>query len=341
MTRVRAVRDGAPVEVEAGEAGLSIDGALLDWLDIDGFREGDHRVTLELADASTVTLSALGVAHDRFVTAARALRRRSRFAALTVATGEPLHSYVSRASTGLADVHVYARVLVVEPRDAPPVAVPLSLIETVERRGYSIRVAARGLPTVEVTALGATTDEFVDRLARARAVLAAATGSAYAGLHPALAGFAAPDGWAVTEDEAGSRWPALCELARSGARRECVDMLAAMAGHRLAVGVYTDGGGDPLLFVLAAVGDRVVLEATDADDRATFVFATDDVARLNAVLVLTGFRREAVFLPDDQLGRWAVAARTWPAVREARRSLVSRVVHDERWRERVEAALST
>ena len=70
--------------------------------------------------------------------------------------------------------------------------------------------------------------------------------------------------------------------------------------------------------MLAPVGDCVVVEATDGDDRATFVFRTHDVARLNAVLLLTAFRREALFLPDDQLGRWAIAARLWPAVREAR-----------------------
>ena len=95
----------------------------------------------------------------------------------------------------------------------------------------------------------------------------------------------------------------------------------------------------PLSFVLAPVNGSTVVEATDGDDRATFVFAATDTDLLNAVLVLTSFRREALFLPDDQLGRWAVAARTWPAVREARSLLRARIVHDERWAANLDAAL--
>jgi len=105
------------------------------------------------------------------------------------------------------------------------------------------------------------------------------------------------------------------------------------------IGVFTDGGSSTLPFVLAPIGNRVVVEATDGDDRATFVFTTEDVARLNAVLVLTSFRREAIFLPEAQLGRWAVAARVWPAVREARAALSARIVHDDRWAEHLAAAV--
>ena len=54
------------------------------------------------------------------------------------------------------------------------------------------------------------------------------------------------------------------------------------------------------------------------------------------VLLLTSFRREALFLPDEQLGRWAVAARVWPAVREARSALVARIVHDTHWAEHLD-----
>jgi hypothetical protein len=90
-----------------------------------------------------------------------------------------------------------------------------------------------------------------------------------------------------------------------------------------------------LPFLIASIGAgesaRVAVEAVDADDRATFVFATEDLDRLNAVLILTAFRREALALPDNELGRWAVSVRTQSAVRWARERLIARIVHDDGW----------
>jgi hypothetical protein len=220
------------------------------------------------------------------------------------------------------------------------VSVPLSLIGSVRRDGYEITLAVRGGDPLVVRALGAKTDEFLDRLATARRDLQAATAAAYASYDPALAGFGAPDGWAMTRETTGSHWPALLERAQAGTRGDQVRELLSRSGDAMAVGIFTDGGSSTLPFVLAPVGKRIVVEATDGDDRATFVFATTDMARLNAVLVLTSFRREAIFLPEEQLGRWAVAARVWPAVREARAALSARIVHDDRWVERLGAALS-
>lgn len=336
----RAQVNGAAVTASVAEAGLDIDGRLIDWVDIDGAVEGDHRVRLDLADGTSITLSMLGATHDRFMLELRTARRRARFAALTIATGDPLVSYLSRADSGLVDIHLYAKAVVAEPREGHPVSVPLSLIGSVERSGYEITIAARGTDPLVVRALGVKTDEFIERLAVARRDLQAATAAAYAGFDEALAGFTAPDGWAMTAQTAGTHWSALLARAQAGSRSEQVRELLRRSGDRLGVGIFTDGGGTPLPFVLAPIGGRVVVEATDGDDRATFVFTTEDVARLNAVLVLTSFRREAIFLPDAQLGRWAVAARVWPAVREARAALTARIVHDDRWAEHLGAALA-
>ncbi len=335
----RAQRDGMVVSASVLDAGLDIDGTLIDWLDMDTVIEGDHRVAMGLADGATVTLSMLGATHDRFLAELRSARRRARFAALTIATDTPLATYTSRPPTGIVDVHLYPKVLVAEPREGHPVAVPLSLMTGVQRDEYTLTVSARGLEPLVVRALGVKTDEFEMRLGAARRDLRAATAAAYTAFDAALEGFAAPDGWAVNAAEAGTYWSALLGRAQSGSRAEEISTLAELAGDRLAIGIYTDGGTTPLPFVLAPVGEHIVVEATDGDDRATFVFRTPDIARLNAVLLLTSFRREALFLPDDQLGRWAVAARTWPAVREARSALSARVVHDGQWADRVRRAL--
>ena len=86
-------------------------------------------------------------------------------------------------------------------------------------------------------------------------------------------------------------------------------------------------------FVLAPVAGRVAVEATDADDRATFVFTTSDLDWLNAALIVVNFRREALSFDEAELGRWAVAVRTLPLVRELRAAFAGRVVHDARWRD--------
>ena len=112
-----------------------------------------------------------------------------------------------------------------------------------------------------------------------------------------------------------------------------------MAGQKIRIRLKADARGSALPFVLAPVGGRVAVEAADADDRATFVFATEDVDRLNLALLLTSFRREAVSLPDDRLGRWALAVRTVPQVSWLRSALVARVVHDDAWEGAVTQAL--
>ena len=122
-------------------------------------------------------------------------------------------------------------------------------------------------------------------------------------------------------------------------------MLRRLAGDDgVRCGMWTEGGTTSLPFVLVRVGEgpsaRVVVEAVDADDRATFVYATDDADRLNAALVLSAFRREVFALPDDALGRWAVAVRVLPHVRWARDRLVARVVHDAGWDQRLATSLA-
>ena len=96
----RAEMGGSSVTVSVVEPGLQIDGRLIDWVDIDDVHEGDHRVRLDLADGSSIELLRLGTTHDQFLRELRAARRRARFAALTIATGEPTHSYVARPPGG-------------------------------------------------------------------------------------------------------------------------------------------------------------------------------------------------------------------------------------------------
>lgn len=340
-TPQRVRLDGREVSAVVADAGLDLDGRLLSWLDIDLVEEGDHRVTLHLGDGSKVLLSHLGQTHDRFLSDLRQRRRLARFPALTVTTGEPIDSFISRTPEGISDVHLFAKVLVVEPRFGPTSPLPLPLIDRVERQDHALHVRCRGLADTTIGGLGQATDRFLDRLASTRRVLRDATSAACCTYDETLVGCDVPDGWAVTAAEGAAAFGVLRARAADGERAEHVSLLSELAGEHLRLGVYTDGGTTPLPFALAPHAGAVAVEAFDADDRATFVFRTEDVDALNAVLLLTSFRRDALSLPSDRLGRWAVAERTSPAVRWARAALVARVVHGPSWADGVRRALTS
>jgi hypothetical protein len=110
----------------------------------------------------------------------------------------------------------------------------------------------------------------------------------------------------------------------------------------LRAGIKMQSSGASMPFVLASRNGNVAVEGTEGGDaRATFVFRSADIDQLNAALLLMSFRREAISLPDEQLGRWALAVRRLEVVRWARAALVARVVHDDSWTDRVTAALSS
>jgi hypothetical protein len=306
--RYRCRVGGNETTATVGVDGLTVGDQIVSWLDADVVREVDHSVTLVLP-AREVTLTHLGAGFDRFCTELRQARGDVRRAALTQSTGAPLDSYVSRDGDEVVDVHLCAGCLIVEPRGGSTTAVPLPSILDVTRDGWTITIRQRVFDPVVIRGLGARTDEFVSDLDRARTPLAG-------------------DGWAASGQVMG------------GARAEEVALLAELAGDRLRAGIWTDGGRTSMPFVLAPVGELVAVEATDADDRATYLFRADDLDRLNAVLVLTTFRREVYSLPDAELGKWATAVRVLEPVRWLRGALAGRVIHDDSWPDKIRAALS-
>jgi len=341
--------DGRRVDVVPAPDALICGERLIDWNDVDGVdvvRASPLSLRLTLADATTVDIDQLGPRGDEFGDVFRESRSRVRRASLTQSAEAPLESFVGRAPDGvLTDVTLFPHVLVVEPRTSDPVLhVPLSLLAAVERDGWTFLLRGRGIDDVTLGGFGPRTDELEARLGEARRALGATTRAAMTAFEPALEGFDLPDGWSVTAEQAGRHGPVLAQRWADGARAAQVATLAAASGAgRLRYGMWTEGGVVALPFVLAVVGDgdarRVAVEAVDADDRATFVFAVDDVDRLNAGLVLCAFRREVLSLPDAELGRWAVAVRLQPHVRWVRERLVARVVHDAAWESGVAAAL--
>lgn len=338
-------RDGAPVSLDVGPEALGVDGESLPFVDMDVVDLDGHAATFRLVDGRAVTVTHLAAARDRFVEELLAARARARRAALLATTGDaPLVEVSAKRGEERVTVVVARDAITVEPVNGIPDMVPLSALSALRREGYELTLEVRGGAAVHLRHAGQRTDELCERIERARADLAERTSESYAELDPSLSTLGAPDGWAVDASTAGPAWPALRRAVAGHARAAEVDTLAELAGDRLRLGLKAQRGGSTMPFALAPVGARVAVEATDVDDRATFVFevgaAEADVDRLNLVLLQTSFRREALSLPDDQLGRWALALRTLPYVRWARERLVARVVHDARWRDAVRTALS-
>ena len=342
MSGYRCRLDGEDVTVDVAPRGLSVDGRMLPYVDMDVVHIDGHTVALSFADGTTATVTHLARRHDEFLLELGEARRRARRAALLQWTGDrPIDEYDGRRGDEPVKVTLFADGITVDGWSPPSEVVPFALIDDVRRDGYTIAFEMRGgIPPVVVRQLGRRTDEFLEDVTKARNDLARRTAEAYATLADTLTGFSAPDGWAVTASEAGTWWGALRAAVGAGRAAE-VDTLDHLASElRLGIKAQADDASMP--FVLAARDGKVAVEGAQADEaRATFVFRTDDIDRLNAALLLTSFRREAISLPEDQLGRWALAVRSLEVVRWARAALVARVVHDDAWADHVTAALSS
>jgi hypothetical protein len=308
--------DGAPGTLEVTSDALLVDGRALPWVDLDHVDVDAPRLHVRSVDGTAHTLSHLATAFDRVVEELVEARSRARRAALCQWTGDaPLATFDAKRGDERVRVVLFPDGLTAEPLTGRPDMLPLSCLVRIDRDGYDLTLRARGLPDVHLRHLGSRTDEFLQRVERAVADLRDRTRAAYRSLAPELDGLDAADGWAVDARTAGPCWTPLRAAVAGQRRAEELDLLAGLAGDRLRLGVKCRAGSATLTFALAPVHGRVAVEATDTEDRATFVFATDDVERLNAVLLATSFRREALARADRPSG--AVGARRADARRGA------------------------
>lgn len=331
--------DERPTRVQVTERGLDIGDRLISWLDVDGIVEDDHRVVLNVANLGDLRISGIGTVHDRFMNEFRTARRQARLPALAVAAGELRESFVSREPDGWIDVHLFDDVLVLDHRSGETSPIPLSLVVGVTRRGHDFVLGCRGLGDIRVGKLGATTDRFGDLLERTRRDQRARWAARVTEVDDRLAGCSMRDGWTAGPDDEPTWWPILGDIASRGERADEFEHLRRLTDRPLRLGLVAADGEIPILMGLAVHGRRIAVESLSGEARATFVFDSDDPDRLNAALTVAGFRREVVALPEEQLGRWAVAARTSSVVRELRGGLVARVEHRDQWPEEVRRAL--
>lgn len=341
--------DGARLDIILQPDVLVIGERTVDWNDVDRVdivRLSPLSLHLTLSDASAIDIDQLGPRGDEFGKVLREFRSQVRGASLTQNAWAPVAEFVMHEPDGSeSDVRLFPHVLVIEARSGAGLAhIPLPLLRDVTRDGWVFHLHCRGIDDMDLRGFGPRTDEFELRLAETRKALDATTRAAITGFEPGLEGLDLADGWAVTPAEAGEHAATLIERWANAGRGEQVKTLTDLVGaDHLRYGMWTEGGTVTMPFVLAIAGAganmSVAVEAVDANDRATFVFAVDDVDRFNAALILSAFRREVMSLPDAELGRWAVAVRMQPQVQWMRQRLVARIVHDTNWAEGVKSAL--
>jgi hypothetical protein len=335
--------DGTRGTVAVGPEALDVGGRMLPYVLMDSVAVNGHAIELGLYPSGVARLGGLGPKTDAFLSDLDQHRSRARRAALLQWTGTPEVAAFTQAAAGPDDVpvgiHVFADGLTVEPRNGIPELVPYALLDRMDRDGYAITLQRRGLPPVTVRRLGQRTDEFFAIVERGRSALRQAVSDAFGALDDRLLGFGAPDGWAVTTAEASIYGGALADAFAAGDRGPEVAVLASLVGPDLRYGLSLQPAG-PMPFLLAVGRSAIAVESAESDQaRATYVFATTDVAALNTALIMISFRREALYLAEDRLGRWSLAARTLPVVRWARSVFSARVVHDDAWETGISAAL--
>jgi hypothetical protein len=335
--------DGSPASVTVGPDVLDAGGRTLPYVDMDIVQVTGYTIDVGMHPSGTVRIGALGPRHDAFLIDLDRARSRARRAALLQWTGTAELASFQQAPARPDDVpvtiHLFDDGFTVEPRNGTPGLVPYGLLGRLDRDGYTITCVRSGMPPVTVRRLGPRTDEFCERVERGRAAQRQAVAQAYGALDDRLLGYTAPNGWAVTVEQAGTFGGALAAGFAAGERSEAMPALAGLARGGLRYGLALQPEG-PMPFVLAAGASRTAVESVESDQaRATYVFDTTDVDALNTALIMISFRREALYLPPDRLGRWSLAARTVPVVQWARGMFAARVVHDDNWAANIGAAL--
>lgn len=354
--------DGLPEGSRRGESeavvdddGLSAGGLRVEWLDADGLLDADRVLTLSVWPSGTLRLSMLGRRHETFARALAEARDATRVRGLLAhGLGTPLAfdgSCLLGGAAVPARLLVFATHVTAVPEGRDPFQVPLGAVREIrfEREDYRVVLETDEGPHA-FGHLARRTEAFVRELERARddqgRRLAEASGtSAFAdGLGVAAAslpGFDRLLSASTAPERAESAAEVLSRARRDEARLGLVELLDPDE-ESLAARVPLPK--DVAAFLLAPVGDRVVLEVLSGPSAATYVFR-GDAAAVNRDLQAIHFRRRALALTEaeaaGEAGRpYRLALRRLPPLRRLRAALVARVVHAEGWKAGLSRALA-
>lgn len=309
MTSYSARCFGSEGTLDVDDDGLAFGDWSMTWDRVDGLRAGEREVEFAIGTGmepgtESVVVDRLGAAYDACLDEIIRCRAEARQSILGRGATAPDASFISRPSADtVVDVRILPSGLVVEPRDGTPGRfLPWGLVSDIRREGHRYVISTRGVESLTVGGLGPRTDDFGIRAQAAREATAA------------------DDGWGTPH---------------VGAVPAGVEALIAEAAD--ARDIRWRSGGEERSYLLVRRGERTILEPLDVEDHATFVFGSGDMDRVNAALLLIGFSRDVLWNDESTLGALATMLRTSPEARWLRGGLVERIVHDDRWSQRIQA----
>lgn len=366
----RAADHGAAYCTVADELHFACQGGApfaLRWADIDQVQDDGIVITLSMADGTVFRLSMLGRLHDSVLDALMACwTKANRKQALSEES--LLASFRARAALqGSAPlpcgVGVYRTAVVLDFADGAVTRLPLVLTDRPLREEWSFcfRLSAE---TWVVSHFARETDAFVAAVESAMGALEAAAAERARKLCPqappmrqrALAALLL-DGRAAGLRQARQSYEPLANalvasLAEVGLREAWEALVPLGLAEDARIGEKADlrSEGAYRFFLLPVVRDgraAILFEAASQQDagRATYVFRVpggmapnEAMDMLNAALVCVNFRREPIYLSDEQLRRpqyanYARSVERVPSLAALRQAYVGRVAHStpEAW----------
>ncbi len=348
----------------------------LHWADIAQVHDDGVTLTLAMADGGTLSLSRMGRLHDSFLEAVmdrwtKANRKQALSEETLLASFRGRAAANGRASAPCG-IGVYRTAVVLDFADGSVTRLPLVFTgrPTLADWAFDFQLPGEGWT---VSHLGRDTDAFRSVLDAAMGALEAQAQGRLRALSPnlpplgqrALAGLLL-DGRAVALGVARARHAPLAQaLVQSLSQNGLQDAWTALAplgaaeDARIGEKAGLQSGGVYRFFLLPVLrGERaaVIFEASSEGDtgRATYVFRVEGgpamvqqaMDALNYALVCVNFRREPIYLSEEQLRRpqyehYARSVERVPALAGLRRSYIGRAAHStpEAWLSAVKGLL--
>jgi len=358
---------------------LSEDGkaTLLFLKDIGDFFVQDYKINLSLFGGGKAIISELGYQHEDFVKALTKLRHEIIQKNLLMQEGGKKAGFRGNYDyqkdgekrNGGAEIEIYDTGLVIKPEQGDLIRIPFAEIADFFEKDYNISIITE-FATLSLFHFGEKFDSLSRALKEALNALSLRTQSILKELLPELnplvikrASEFLRDGRAVSKDEidkiSPQIWQNLEKKLTALNIKESYDFLRSLSKtEQVFIGVKRDLMGEltgEYIWFLVPVsskkgGNFLAMEAAstiEGGGKATYFFkipegeyAGDLVKKINHCMLAINFRREPIYLSDEDLekpdySKYKIAIAGIPELKILRQLFVGRVVHQENWKENV------
>lgn len=327
--------DARPGPIDFNEQTFTVDRGTFDWADVDGLTAQDHGVRLRLYDGAAITLTHFGKAYERACAEMRAAWTDRLMKAMMLAD----LPHVETFRTPVAEIRVHEGGIAVIPDEAAPSHVRMADIDAVtfDEDAYAVVLeTARG--PLRFRHLAKRTDMFRRTIEETMSKLRAAADAALAEVAPAMVGK-----WRE------GRLAKDIAVPVAEALRPYVDHLKSLASgtHASYKRMYSTDEeiATPVAFSMYfVIGNLIAQEVVSEGGAATYWFTSKDLEALNAGLATLNFRREPIYLREDdaRFAKYRPALRQVPELAAVRAAFVDRSIHrsPEEWKAQVDAVLT-